>query len=665
MKPIYLVLSLSLLLTACTPKPAPAPKPPALPPEQIKPVSGPAEVKTPAGATLQVPGGMVATPRGNVVFLTDPENSMAVWLVELKQEKPDCVAAVKAAWASVDPKFNFKDDQQIKPPPGDKWDEVMVQTYVRQGDNHAQAVARRLGNGVWISLVRGTAPSLDKRQAQMRSFIASLKVPGAKEVRLDKRPFTPLGERKAELAALIEEGLKQTGAPGISLAVIEDGKLAWSAGFGVLELGKPGKVGPDTRMMIGSVTKSLTTLMMASLVDDKKLDWTAPVTKVYPQFKLGDAKLTEALTVEQLVCACAGLPRKDLPLIVEFSEKGPANVFKELALMSPSTGMKETFQYQNHMVAAGGYVAAAALGDSKGDLGAAYDKAMNERIFKPLGMTRTTLDLDAAIKDPDHAIPHSEDLKEQHHVVPMSIERFATYIRPSGGIWSTANDMARYVMAELARGKLPGGGQVASEGNLTRRWQPQVKISDKASYGLGWITAESRGLKVISHGGGTMGFGTLVSFLPNKNAGLVAISNGTGGHQVNALIWRRLLELWFGDRPRAVERLKFNLTRKKQSLARLKARMSVPDNKFMAPHLGTYKNPELGAFKIYKVKGSGGYELDAGEFKTTLMRHDRQDGKSVLIFASPPLAGLNLIPVEGKPGQLEMKRAQEKYLFKR
>ena len=420
----YLFALAALFLTACAPKPAPAPITPATAPA-LKAMPGPAQLKTPAGATIQVPGGMVASQAANIVHLTDPEHSMDLHLVELKQGKPDCQAAVKAAWAAVAPSFRLEEHRQIKPPPGDKWDEVLVVIYVGQGDNLAQAVARRLGSGVWVSLVRGTAPSLDKRQAQMRSFEASLKVPGSQEENLEKSPFKPLGERKAELSALIEEALKTTGAPGLSLAVIEQGKLAWTAGFGVRELGKPGKVTADTRMMIGSVSKSLSTLMMATLVDDGKLDWTAPVHKVYPPFKLADPKLTESLTVEQLVCACAGIPRKDLPLIVEFGNKGPANVFKELSLMAPSTGVKETFQYQNHMVAAGGYVAASVLGDGE-DLGLAFDRAMAARVFKPLGMARTTLDFDAAIKDPDHAIPHSEDLDAAHHVVPISIERFAS-----------------------------------------------------------------------------------------------------------------------------------------------------------------------------------------------------------------------------------------------
>jgi len=289
---------------------------------------------------------------------------------------------------------------------------------------------------------------------------------------------------------------------------------------------------------------------------------------------------------------------------------------------------------------------------------------MQTRVFTPLGMDNTTLDFDAALKSANRATPHSADLQAKHHLVDMNHERFVTFIRPSGGIWSTAHDMARYVIAEISKGKAQGGAQVASAKNLTHRWAPQVKISAKASYGLGWISADDRGLRTISHGGGTMGFGTLVSFIPDKGVGLVAISNGTGGHQVNAIIWRRLVELWFGAEPKASERLRYNMMRRDQELARLKARMTAPDKAFMAPYLGKHRNPEIGEVTISATK-DGGYQLDAGEYKTGLKRYDRPDGKSVLIFTSPPLAGLQMVPIKDKPGQLEMKRAQERYPFKR
>lgn len=317
------------------------------------PLKGPAEVKTPAGATLKVPAGMVARQRNNVILLQDPEASASVQLVEL--DAGDCATAVKQAWAAVDPAFKGEVKRTDQPPASRGYDEIYVVTYVRgEDDRVAQVVARRKGQRVWVAVIRGTPPSLDKRGAQLRTFLASIKAPGVKEDDLSGKSPRPMAQKRAELLEFISRAMAAENTPGLQIAVVEGGKVTLAEGFGVRKLGQPGKVTPDTLMMIGSVTKSLSTLMMATLVDAGKLDWKRPVTAVYPAFKLGDPALTKAITVEQLVCACAGLPRKDVPLILDFSDKSAADVFKELSTMRPSTGLKETFQYQNHMVAAVG-----------------------------------------------------------------------------------------------------------------------------------------------------------------------------------------------------------------------------------------------------------------------------------------------------------------------
>jgi CubicO group peptidase (beta-lactamase class C family) len=624
-------------------------------------LEGPGQVKTPGGATFAVPEGMLARQRGNQLLLQDPEGSVKVYVVELTGE--DGAAAVKQAWAAVDPAFDARLERSSRPPGSERFDEVYVETYVRgERDQVAQAVARRKGQRTWVSLVRGTPPSLDRRAAQLRAFLNSLEAPGVSEADLSGRTPRPIAESRDQLLSFVRQALEATGTPGLSIAVVEGRKVVLAEGFGVRKLGRPEPVTADTLMMIGSVTKSLSTLLMATLVDAGKLNWTDLASRIYPGFKLGDAALASKLTVEQLVCACAGLPRKDLPLILEFSGKRAADVFSELALMRPSTGLRETFQYQNHMVAAGGYLAGhVAFPGAK--MGQAYDRALRQRVLEPMGMTRSTLDLDAAARDPDHATPHSMDLRGKHRVVSLDHERFARYIRPSGGLWSTAREMANYVITELGRGLAPGGKRVVSEANLTHRWEPQVKISAHVHYGLGWVVARSKGLRLVTHGGGTMGFATKVSFLPDKGLGVVMIANGTGGHLAESMIWSRLMELWFGIDDKAAATLQYAVKKQKQEFAKLAQRTGEPAEAWIEPLLGEHDNPEIG--KITINARAGGYVLDAGEYRTRLLRYDRPDGKRVLLFADPPLAGLELIPVTGGGGTLEMKRAQERYLFKR
>jgi CubicO group peptidase (beta-lactamase class C family) len=629
-----------------------------------EPVSckGPCVISTAKGATMPVPELFEAKRIGNVVELIEPDNVVKVFMVEI--ESGSCETAIKAAWKAASPGETWSVERRMSPPSAKGYDEILVETYVQKPDRVvAQAVARRKGGLVWVSLLHGPAPAVDKRSAQVTTFISGLKAPGVKETDLAAISPRSINLSREDLSSFIREAMKLTGTPGLEIAVVENGKVVLADGFGVRELGKSEPVTPDTLMMIGSVTKSMTTLMMATLVDEGRLSWTRRVRDVVPGFGLADPKLSDVLTMEQLVCACAGLPRKDVPLVLSFEGKGCDDVLKELSRMSPSTGLRETFQYQNHMVAAGGFVSGHAFSPGL-QIGQAYDAAMSERVFKPLGMASTTLDFDTAVKAENHATPHSVDLEGAHRAVPMERERFTVYIRPSGGVWSNVRDMSRYVITELQNGVTPEGVRIVSEANLLYRRQPQVKINADASYGLGWVVARTKGLQVIEHGGGTMGFATNLTFYPEKGLGVVMIANGSGGHMAEDAILSRLLELWFGHDEHSGDRLRNDVGEMKKSLSELKPRLKQPPAEWIAPYLGTHFNAEIGELSITKSP-DGRYLMKVGGYETGLLRHEGQKDRQALMFTAPPLAGFELFLLDGKEGTLELVRAQERYVFQR
>src|SRR6266487_4128597 len=148
---------------------------------------------------------------------------------------------------------------------------------------------------------------------------------------------------------------------------------------------------------ISSNTKGMTTLLLARLVDQRKLRWDEPVIEAYPAFKLGDADVTRKVLVKHLICACTGLPRQDLEWIFEFKNATPETSLALLGAMQPTSRFGEVFQYSNLMASAAGYVGAH-LYDPKLDLGAAYDEAMQKMIFAPLGMNSTTFEMARALK---------------------------------------------------------------------------------------------------------------------------------------------------------------------------------------------------------------------------------------------------------------------------
>lgn len=344
-------------------------------------------------------------------------------------------------------------------------------------------------------------------------------------------------ERVAQLTAFIERGLEASGVPGTSVAIIQNGKVVFSGGFGVSELGKPEKGDGDTLYVIASNTKGLTTLLLAKLVDAGKIDWKDRVVDILPDFKLGDEETTRQVLVEHLVCACTGLPRQDMEWILEFGSYTPESSMDLLGTMQPTTAFGEMFQYSNVLASAGGYVAGHVVHPDY-DLGSAYDKAMQSLVFDPLGMSATTFDFQRDLNAANHAQPHSVDVDGNQAVALMGVNYAAIPVRSAAAAWSSVNDMLKYVAMELAAGKLPDGERYISEAALLERRKPKVPVGEDHYYGMGLMVDEYWGVPVVHHGGGA-----------------VVLTNGDPGWLIRSGCRRKPLEVLFDGNPEADEQL--------------------------------------------------------------------------------------------------------------
>jgi CubicO group peptidase (beta-lactamase class C family) len=330
-------------------------------------------------------------------------------------------------------------------------------------------------------------------------------------------------KRIAELGAFVERAQKAFGVPGVSVGIVQDGKTVFAGGFGVREIGKPAKVGAETLYIIASNTKAMTTLLLAKLVDEGKLTWDTPVTKLLPQFKLGDADTTSRVLVKHLICACTGLPRQDYEWFMEYKNATAASTLTTLGTMQPTSKFGEMFQYSNPLAAAAGYVAAY-VANPKAELGAGYDDAMRNRVFEPLGMKSTTFDFKRALAA-DHASPHGTDIDDQPALALMDPNYSVVPVRPAGGAWSNVNDVLAYVKMELAKGALPDGKRYIGEAPLLERRAPQVSIGQDETYGMGLEVDTTYGVPVVHHGGALIGYRSDMMWLPDHGVGAVVLVN--------------------------------------------------------------------------------------------------------------------------------------------
>ena len=136
--------------------------------------------------------------------------------------------------------------------------------------------------------------------------------------------------RIAELGRFIQQGEKEVGVPGVSLGLVQDGKVIFADGFGVKELNRSEKPDGDTLFMVASNTKAMTTLLLAKVVDEHRMTWDTPVTQLMPNFRLGDAETTRSVLVKHLICACTGLPRQDLEWLLQFQGVTPEGDYTTL-----------------------------------------------------------------------------------------------------------------------------------------------------------------------------------------------------------------------------------------------------------------------------------------------------------------------------------------------
>jgi len=616
---------------------------------------------TPRGTTFILPEGWTREQRGNAVVLTPPEaDGSRLVIVDATAGSAD--DAVAQAWQALGmaPKFLLATDAA----PRDGWEQRRSYDYdvPQNAKRVVNASAYRRGK-LWTVILADVDQGIaEKRASQFGKLFQRLLPAGYVRETFAGHSAHPLdAARLQQVANFVEQMRKDFDVPGVAIGIIQNGKVVMARGFGVRQLGKPAKVDADTRFMIASNTKALTTLMLAKLVDAGKLDWNARAEDVYPGFKLGDAATTDKVLVKHLICACTGVPRQDMEWLFEGEKQTPASVLTTLGTMQPTSGFGELFQYSNPMAAAAGYIGGQVAYPGS-ELGAGYDRAMQALVFDPLGMRNTTFDYVKA-QTGDYAAPHGYDINHKVQVMGMGLNDTIIASRPAGAAWSTVDDMLKYVQMEIDRGLLPDGKRYIGEAALLQRREPQIALGVDKNYAMALMVDNSDGVTVIDHGGDLGGFHSNMMWWPEQKVGAVILTNADEGVYLRGPFKRRLMELMFDGEPQAVAAAAATAKANRAAFDAQRKLLQWPaDNKALAALAPRYHNAALGDVQV--VRKPGKVVFDVGAFASAVATQPQPDGSLAFVTIDPVAAGFPFVgAVKAGVRQLIVRDGQHEYVF--
>ncbi len=407
--------------------------------------------------------------------------------------------------------------------------------------------------------------------------------------------------------AQVARAVKDWRVPGLAIAVVKDGALIFSKGYGVRELGRPAPVDTHTLFAIGSTTKAMTAAAVGMLVDQKKLAWDDPVTRHLPWFALKDPQVTREITVRDLLTHRAGLPSADF--LWYGQENSPRTILERLRLVDPAYSTRSSFIYQNVMYAAAGAVIEAASGMP-------WERFIETRIFRPLGMADSLATAATLEGHLNHARPHFiiED-------TVTGIENASTAgVAPAGSIWSSVDDMSKWMRVLLSGGVVTGasgGARLLSEAAVAELFRPQTMVTRDAfyptaqitkpewtTYGLGWFQQDYGGVKVDYHTGSIDGMVAICGLIRSQGIGVYVLSNLDHAELRHALMFTAFDRLlgrpardWSAEFATLYARLRKegeDALKKEDSLRTVATRPSLA----LLAYVGRYSDPLFGEVDI-------------------------------------------------------------------
>jgi CubicO group peptidase (beta-lactamase class C family) len=350
-----------------------------------------------------------------------------------------------------------------------------------------------------------------------------------------------------QIDSLTELVLKTFDVPGIAVAVVKDGKIIHSKGYGIRSLNTKQKVDENTLFAIASNSKAFTVAALGILIDEGKLKWDDKVTDYIPEFKLYSPYVTEEFTIKDLLChrSGLGLGAGDLMFWPDSANFSVSEVIHNLRYLKQVSGFRTKYDYDNLLYIVAGEVV-------KRVSGMTWENFIETKIMQPLGMTGSAATF-RNIKDKTNIIDPHAPVNGKVQVIDRD---FTMVADAAGGINSNLTDMCKWIIMQMNNGKYGDGlnKQLFSEQQHEEMWTPQTIIpyhgqsvynTHFSSYGLGWGLSDVKGYKQATHTGGLAGIVTQVTLLPELKLGIIVFTNQQSAGAFSA-ITNTIKDSYFG-----------------------------------------------------------------------------------------------------------------------
>lgn len=342
------------------------------------------------------------------------------------------------------------------------------------------------------------------------------------------------------LDALVASVMKTFEVPGVGLAIVKDGQVVVAKGYGVRKMGGPAPVDGRTLFGIASNTKAFTATALGLLVEEKRIEWDAPVTRYLPWFQMWDPYVTREITVRDLLVhrSGLGLGAGDL-LLWPPSEYSRREIVERLRWIPLAVSFRGAYAYDNMLYVAAGVLIEAVSGRS-------WEDFIAERIFAKVGMNDSRPRHTSRYEGLNLAIPHAPLESGVRAVAPSENDN----MNAAGGILSNADDLAKWMLVQLVAGKLADGSRLFSERTareLTTLVTPMPITAPPAElaaqrmnfrgYALGFNVNDYRGRKLVSHTGGLTGYVSRLALVPELGLGVAVLTNQESSEAFQSIVY--------------------------------------------------------------------------------------------------------------------------------